>query len=361
MISLKNKATLLEQHVEDRYVVRQKHPTLDLWVYNYAAKAQFENYWNDITTFTRGLILDQQYNLIGRGFAKFFNYEQVVDQIPVNVPYKIYNKYDGSFIGVTKYQGQLLIWSRGSFTSPQATNARLIFDKLYSPDSIEEGKTFCFEVIYPQNRIVVNYGNTETLVLLAVMDNNDLTVEHSVDKYIDKFQIVESYDISTPIDQLRATLNDDSKEGVVLHYTNGFRVKIKFDEYCRLHKILNGINEGWVWDNLRNNKSSLENLSNIPDEFYRWIEKTEQTLKSKYLELKRKHETTFAEIYPSHLKDKSRKEQAFQILQVSQQSGLIAGVLFNLLDNKDYQDVLWKNIKPQGPGNEVVKAIDFDG
>jgi hypothetical protein len=32
--------------------------------------------------------------------------------------------------------------------------------------------TFCFEIIYPENRIVLDYGNDEKLVLLGTFDKN---------------------------------------------------------------------------------------------------------------------------------------------------------------------------------------------
>lgn len=58
--------------VAGRYISVAKHPQLDLFIYNYTAKSQYERYWTEETMMCRGLILDSQGQIIARPFPKFF-------------------------------------------------------------------------------------------------------------------------------------------------------------------------------------------------------------------------------------------------------------------------------------------------
>ncbi len=62
--------------IEEGYVMVNTHPELPLMILNYTRKAQFEKYWNEYTLLCRGLIIDQDYNVIAMPFKKFFNYEE---------------------------------------------------------------------------------------------------------------------------------------------------------------------------------------------------------------------------------------------------------------------------------------------
>lgn len=44
--------------VDEKLVTVQKHPTADLFIYNYSQKVQFDKLWNEVTRQTRGLIMD---------------------------------------------------------------------------------------------------------------------------------------------------------------------------------------------------------------------------------------------------------------------------------------------------------------
>lgn len=119
----------IEKYVNEGWLVKQKHPTEELYIYNYSKQTVLEQKWDDITTCCRGLILNKAGEIIARPFKKFFNYEELeLDQIP-KLPYEIYKKLDGS-LGISYWIGdKLYIATRGSFVSEQSVKANEILDR----------------------------------------------------------------------------------------------------------------------------------------------------------------------------------------------------------------------------------------
>lgn len=164
----------LKQLILDKYVVVQKHPEHDLYIYNYSQKTQYERYWTPLTLMCRGLILDGERNVVSRGLNKFFNREELNgDEIP-NEPFEVFEKYDGSYINVFRYNGEIIVSSRGSFTSDQAIYTRQLINEKYPcfESHMVNNTSYIFELIADWNRIVVNYGGENKLVLLTAFDTS---------------------------------------------------------------------------------------------------------------------------------------------------------------------------------------------
>lgn len=162
----------LKQLIADDYINVQKHPTADLYIYNYSPKAQYDRLWNDWTLACRGLIMNALYEVVARPFHKFFNLEETENLILPDEPFEVYEKMDGS-LGILYWaDGKPAIATRGSFTSEQAIVATELLHTKYanSLEHLDPTKTYLFEIIYPENRIVIDYGDARKLVLLAVID-----------------------------------------------------------------------------------------------------------------------------------------------------------------------------------------------
>jgi RNA ligase len=269
--------TDLEKLIQEGYVIAQKHPQADLWIYNYSQKTQYEGYWNEITLHCRGLILNKEHKVIARPFRKFFNLsEHQPEEIP-NLSFEVFDKLDGS-LGILYWHNEKpYLATRGSFNSEQSIKATEILYSRYTHtfDKLQPEKTYLFEIIYPANRIVVDYGAMEDLVLLAVIDNATGREEELQDI---GFQKVKSYNGITDIAELKK-LETDNAEGFVVRFKNDFRVKLKFAEYVRLHRILTGFSNVMVWEYLAESKPFDELLEKVPDEFYEWLKNTEKTLR----------------------------------------------------------------------------------
>ena len=70
-----------------------------------------------------------------------------------------------------------------------------------------------------------------------------------------------------------------NREGYVLRFwPSNKRVKIKFNEYVRLHRLLTGFSNIDIWEYLKDGKDVNELLENVPDEFDKWVKDTISSL-----------------------------------------------------------------------------------
>jgi len=172
-----NELAILKKDIEEGYISKKKHPTFDLWIYNYTNKTQYDWHWDGVTNKCRGLILDDNGCLVAKGFDKFFTYDQIINMgnehtIPTDEHFDIYEKVDGS-LGIMYFWDDVnYIATRGSFESDMAYEATKMIRDRYNHIVFYPEYTYMFEIIYPENRIVVDYGDVRKLVLLAVYDNN---------------------------------------------------------------------------------------------------------------------------------------------------------------------------------------------
>lgn len=322
---------LLKQMVDEKLVSVQKHPDAALYIYNYSPRVQFEKLWNEVTLQTRGLILDAEMNIIARPFKKFFNLEEHQPEDIPQLPFDAYEKMDGS-LGILYWLNNMpFIATRGSFSSDQALHATKILHNKYRHifDKLDKSATYLFEIIYPENRIVIDYKSMDDIVLLTV---NDIKTGNERIEDIG-FPVVKKYDGINDLQELRA-IEEKNKEGFVIHFKNGFRVKMKFAEYVRLHRIITGISNKAIWEYLSEGKSLEELLEKVPDEFYAWVKQTQNSLEIHYNEILNECKTVFKQFT-------TRKETALYF-----QTQKYPAVLFSMLDDKAFEKIIWKSIRP---------------
>ena len=324
--------TLLKEMISKNYVRVNKHPEHDLYIYNYTQNAQFERVWNDITLACRGLILDQNHKVIARPFPKFFNLGEMENQVLPDSTFEVYDKMDGS-LGILYWIDDVpFMASRGSFASDQSDKANELLHGKYrnSWSFLDKNRTYLFEIIYPENRIVLDYGSSEELVLLAIIDTKS-GEEFPLEDI--GFPVVEKYDGIKDILVLKE-LDTDNKEGFIIKYANNFRVKIKFEEYLRLHRIITQVSNLNIWEYLKTNQSMEEILERVPDEFFDWVKQTKSDLENQYLAIENQCKADFKVL-------ESRKETALYFRTCKH-----SGVLFAMMDNKEYSSIIWKMIRP---------------
>jgi RNA ligase len=327
----------IENLIESGHISKRKHPDENLFILNYTARTQYESLWNEHTTVCRGLIVDENYNLKSRCFNKFFNYEEVKDQVNIhlknNEKFKVTEKLDGS-LGISYWIGDYWrVATRGSFDSEQAIKANQIVQNKYNHITLDKDHTYLFEIIYKKNKICVDYGDKEDLILLAVI-NNHTGFEQPLEEYSHVFEVAKSVDEFNNFDYLKQ-LNLKNKEGFVVRFNNGFRFKIKFEDYVRLHKFVFSLSSKLIWENLKNNTEP--DLNNLPDEVYGWI----KNVKNDIIKNKENLNKKCIEIFSS-IKTDDRKEFASAALKHRESS-----ILFKIFDNKPYEDLLWKFVEPE--------------
>lgn len=280
----------------------------------------------------RGLIVADDGHIVARPFPKFFNIEQLKGNLP-NGPFEVYEKLDGS-LGVLYFIGERpFIATRGSFTSEQSEFANDILDRKYKKVEFRHDLTYLFEIIHPLNRIVVDYGEMEDLILLAIIETStgkELPLEDI------GFPIAKRYEGIKGFDELSA-LEEPNKEGFVLRFTeSGERVKMKFAEYKRLHSLLTGLSARHIWEALQTPDGLKEIVERVPDEFYNWVRSTENDLRSRYKTIEDLCWLQFADFG-------NRKATAQYFTSACE----YPAILFNMLDKKDYSKLIWKMIYPE--------------
>ena len=333
----------LNQYYEDGLLYKQVHPSLPLTIWNYTEKVQYENLWDEVTLMCRGLVTDNEGDIVATPFHKFFNLEE--GKFTPTEKFEVYEKMDGSLGIVFWYRGQWVVATRGSFTSDQAIKAREILKK-YNTDIMFRHLTFCFEIIYPENRIVLDYGTDEKLVLLGTFDKNGKEMDVEIWSQWG-FDVVKKYDGIKDFKELKMMVKDD-QEGFVVKFSNGDRIKVKGVEYLRLHKIMTNVTTTGIWEYLKNGEDVMELLKDVPDEFYKKIENYIKDLRYSYFQISEDAGKKFDYMMYGKYNDKEpitdRKEFAEWVLT---QPKHLSGILFRMLDKKDYSEIIWNLIRPE--------------
>ena len=346
-VLLKVDWNVLNTYIDNKKIIANKHPEYDIWILNYSKDTQFEQAWDLYTLSCRGLVIDAEGNILARPFKKFFNYEEVYNKININKPFEAYEKMDGSLIIVFYYakEQKWIVASRGSFISEQAEIAYEIFKNEIDVNLLSSAHTYIFELIVPTNRIVVNYGNFEGLVLIGMLET-DSGVEVSYDEIINEYTLelhivhrYYKYGDGISVDGLKQ-LQEDNREGFVIRFEDGERIKLKFDEYIRLHRIVTNVSNKTVWEYLMNNHSFDELLERVPDEFYVWLKKTKSDLERQFKDIELE---ILKEFYQIYCKEGITERKAFAEKALQSKN---RGFLFALYDGKDYNEAIWKKIRP---------------
>jgi RNA ligase len=264
----------------------------DLVLYNYTDQCTFDRAWNEVTRHSRGLILDRTTGaFVAIPFPKFFNLSEMPETCIENLPdepYTVTDKMDGSLGIVYHHNNKWNVATRGAFSSEQAVKAENILEK-YDMSSIDESLTLLVEIIYPENKIVVNYGHDEKLTLLSavcVKDQKELERwECELMSTVTGMSLVKEYNHTIEeMIELKKTLPKD-EEGFVVRYESGLRVKIKGDEYCRIHKMISCMSPLSFWETMDDGIVNIDYLQELPEEFRVEAEGIVDTLESQYKEL----------------------------------------------------------------------------
>lgn len=316
------------------YISRRKHPSENLFILNYTPKTQYEGLWNDTTISCRGLIVDSRNEIAARCFKKFFNYEEVRldadSRLSCGMSFSMTEKMDGSLGILYWVGGHPFIATRGSFDSEQAIKANEIL-RSKTTDSLDRKLTYLFEIIYPSNRICVDYGQLEDLVLISAINTES---GEEVEPHDHPFSFVDKILPEGDFSSIKAK-NLPNKEGFVVRFSDGFRFKIKFDEYVRLHSLIFSISSRSIWKSL--SEGARIPLDAIPDEIYAWAKAEEELIKNNYDFLVGEALSVFSSI--RHL---PRKEFALESLKHRYSS-----LLFSMLDGKPYEELAWKMVEPE--------------
>lgn len=281
----------------------RSHPHLPIVVLKYSKEASYSGALktDPYLRMCRGLVIDYEGNIVARGLDKFFNFEELtdgeVDNIMENSPI-ITEKFDGTCLLLTEYDGQKFFYTLGSFTSEQAIYANRIQPTLIPDiDKLNTSEyTYMFEFIYPEDAKVVKYDGIHLKFICRINNKtgkDEFVWEMPVGE--ERKYINECLDCVSGIgcdgssgsalkiaEDLKA-MNLENKEGFVVRNKYGDRMKIKFENYLEKFRVKYSysINDAWEdWktmemsydDFFHKMKWEEEMVMKIEEYFHKWDE-----------------------------------------------------------------------------------------
>ena len=266
----------------------------DLSLFTYTKQCVYDRLWNKYNMIARGLILDVvNKKVVATPFPKFFNYGEEKVALP-NKPFEAYEKYDGSLGIAFYYQDQWYVTTRGSLSSEQGewgTNKL----RALNLTALDIGTTYLFELIYPKNKIVINYAS-DKLVLLGAYNQDGYELSYSELVFTAarlNVDIAQRYQISsiTQAVEIANTL-DKENEGFVIRFQNGYRIKIKGEEYLQYHKLIQNITPLNIWESIKDDKAVIYRQE-IPEEYWEYFDSISDALMLRYSDLLTQVETMY--------------------------------------------------------------------
>lgn len=261
------------------------------------------------------------------------------------------------------------IATRGSFASEQAIHGTAVLRERYATFRPPEGVTVLFEVIFPANRIVVDYRDLDDLVLLGAVD-----IATGADVPASEIAwpgpCATRFACATLADALALPPRENA-EGIVVHMLEtGQRVKIKQADYVALHRILTTTTARTVWEFLAVNACKhliaapkhwgsrlgldparaaeiLEAgdrwedrlLEGVPDEFHAWLRATIADLATQAGAVRQEVTAAADWLLATHGSDR----KAYALVAKHHPH---AGLLFQLYDGRDITTQIWKTVYP---------------
>lgn len=256
-----------------------KHCLYNMVGFKYTTNTVYSEDWDNVSLHARGIVFDKDSGkVLARPFDKFFNLGEMIDMEtgelkPIagyvknhlgfdnlygdykHQKFRVMDKLDGS-LGIAFWTGtDWFVKTAGSFESDQANWANGYFEYNIDPSALDKSKTYLFEIIYDEDKHPISYDFVG-MVLLGVIDTQtgieeplseilrvakELNIKHAEVLEFNDFDEVVKYAKNLP----------KTKEGVVITFENGFKLKVKGDEFLQLQKIFHYLNENVIYENLK--------------------------------------------------------------------------------------------------------------
>ncbi len=258
-----------------------------LMLYCYTQRAMFDGSWDPVVELARGLVLHHGLQrVVARPFPKFFNFGERSAALPAE-PFEVFEKFDGS-LGIVFHDGRRWrVATKGSFIAPQGAWAERWLEQRRFV-GLEIGSTYLFEIIYGANRIVVRYP-FEGLVLLAIFDEAGIERPSG-----DVAALAESigaracptfhYPSLAAMQASVASFAAD-REGFVIRFRSGYRVKLKGAEYLRIHRLVSRVTPLMIWESLSDGIDLDVIRREIPEEFWSDFDQIRALLEARFRQL----------------------------------------------------------------------------
>lgn len=230
----------------------------------------YETGWNKLALMCRGKVIDMKNRVIvSYPYDKFFNLNEnenykdslIADLMDNAKEIVVTDKKDGSLIAVTRLsdkEDDFLITTNGSFENMHIDLAKNMINEQYSlfKKNAPLHKTFIFEIIHPDDKHCISYGDTKKMFLHGVrnLDDYSLLDYQHMSNLAERLKLDlierEYLDLDTMKEKVHEA--NANKEGWVVriigHDGSEKIVKIKYDEYFVIHRLRCGVNVKKVYN-----------------------------------------------------------------------------------------------------------------
>jgi len=374
----------VEKYLNGGLVTQAEHKEFPLLLFTYSRKAVHEDKWDSVTSKCRGIIINRETDeIIARPFEKFHNYGSSHGEGTENAGHpdlkakpSVMEKLDGFMCTLYRWQGQEYIASKGSFHSIHAKWATVEYRKS-GEHFWPVGFTPIFEGLCRDLRIVVDYGDRQGLVLLGLV--NIETGEELIPEVLAHWARINGMESArefdkTILDALEDTLvaNSGTEEGYVLTWyragTTPFRLKVKFQEYLRLHRMVTGVSPKRIWEVLATPEFRAELdefLGKSTPWFSKFVTKWIKVLQGEHTRLQigateaylRARETVRVKVGQTPYENMGAERKAWALEFLRDENKEFAPILFAMLDGKDINKVIWKQVRHLTTGGQPMVDI----
>lgn len=225
------------------------HPHLPLIGLGYSHLAhnvlyKYPQGWTEPLKLCRGLIFDRSGKLVALPFPKFFNVGEHPDtKVLPKRPIEVMEKMDGHLGIIFWYDGAFRLTTRGSFVSKTAVFAQEMLNRIVYRNNWcnldVKHLTNLVEIIHPDTHVICDYGEQCRFVLIGAFNLQSLD-----DLYHEELvmlgeqlgiDITKSWKFATSRDIMKAIADSTvvNREGFVVRYADGRRIKFKFKTYIK--------------------------------------------------------------------------------------------------------------------------------
>lgn len=263
MIDLESLKTFVEGNST---LVSKKSVGNGLHVIKYKRKVFYDNLWNDYLEECRGLIVDDEFNIVSYPFTKIYNYgiEEKAPKLDESTNVTAYRKVNGFMAAVTWHKGDILISTTGSIDSDYVGYVReMIGENLEHYRFVCQHNaeyTYMFECCHPSDPHIVPEENG--MYLLGVRKKEYASKVEVGDwmegaTFLLKCKLPEKYNVT--LGDLLKMAKQCKHEGYVFYTADGVSAKIKSPYY---------LVKKFVARNPRTDKLMRPDIKNNMDEEY---------------------------------------------------------------------------------------------
>lgn len=239
------------QKLEEKYAIKVvRHPSEKLVILNYNQVQSQKG--KEIVGNCRGLTLHSEtFDIVAKSFDRFYNFSEcpMITRRFDWSSFTTQTKEDGSLMIMYFYEDKIRANTRGSFADGAVNETGITWKELFwscvpkeKAENLTKSYSYVFELCSLHNKVIRVYPKP-TPFLLAVFDN--VSGEELEDEKVD--EISNYLGVLRPerhtfhsVDDILSCLEkeeDCSFEGFVVKDKNGLRLKIKNEDYVRLHHL----------------------------------------------------------------------------------------------------------------------------